>query len=446
MIDDLAKANQDREREFNELRLALEGTHISQKRPVATPKASPAFEISLFALPQMKSHGAETAAGQKDQHTTSTDSSASGFPPTTEPAVRLLLAEYTKLHSRLLTEVRSPHYKIEDESRARYTSDISSRYNQEIQLACGSKQKIREFDDQEDTDPAKVHQEMIEAYSYSPVIPSEIQAPIQVPDEKRKRNATASHRFRQRRKEREQQAANNIARLEQQAKNMAHQRDSYRRERDALQNALIRRGASLSMSNTSHDQLCEEPQSEGAGLDSTPATECHESVGAEYEGSNDDRGYANHKFETEKERRRNESDLSSILDEFSLSQAGDEKAVIISRQCCRGFPASSKPESYNPERYEAETAKQAPFVSAESRGDTNVSSDGDSTSYQAESQIRRSFDGQIASQWDLGAFCTLEGSRTSNDTITVDNLISRWTNFEPNSPKHSLLVYSRQSS
>ena len=140
MIEDLAKANQDREREFNDLRLALEGTHIDQKRPVATPKPSPTFGTSLVALPQMKSQGAENPAARKGQFLGFTNPSAYDVPPVTGPAVRLLLDEFTKLHSRLLSEVRSPHYKIENESRARYESDITSRHTLEVQAACKSEQ------------------------------------------------------------------------------------------------------------------------------------------------------------------------------------------------------------------------------------------------------------------------------------------------------------------
>ena len=71
-------------------------------------------------------------------------------------------------------------------------------------------------------------------------VPVDVQAASKVADEKRKRNATASHRFRQRRKEKEQETNNNISKLEAQVREMAEEKDYYQRERDFLQDVLLR--------------------------------------------------------------------------------------------------------------------------------------------------------------------------------------------------------------
>ena len=63
-------------------------------------------------------------------------------------------------------------------------------------------------------------------------VPVDVQAASKVADEKRKRNATASHRFRQRRKEKERENSQNIAKLEDQIRQMEEEREHYRRERD----------------------------------------------------------------------------------------------------------------------------------------------------------------------------------------------------------------------
>jgi hypothetical protein len=59
--------------------------------------------------------------------------------------------------------------------------------------------------------------------------PIDVQAASKVADEKRRRNATASHRFRQRRKEKNSE---NVANLEAQGREMEKERDHYRTERD----------------------------------------------------------------------------------------------------------------------------------------------------------------------------------------------------------------------
>lgn len=59
------------------------------------------------------------------------------------------------------------------------------------------------------------------------------QGPIQ-------RNATASHRFRQRRKEKERENSQNIAKLEDQIRQMEEEREHYRRERDYFREVAVR--------------------------------------------------------------------------------------------------------------------------------------------------------------------------------------------------------------
>ena len=71
-------------------------------------------------------------------------------------------------------------------------------------------------------------------------VPVDVQAASKVADEKRRRNATASHRFRQRRKEKEQETSNNIAKLEAQVRDLNEEKDFYQRERDFLQDFILR--------------------------------------------------------------------------------------------------------------------------------------------------------------------------------------------------------------
>lgn len=70
-------------------------------------------------------------------------------------------------------------------------------------------------------------------------VPVDVQAASKVADEKRKRNATASHRFRQRRKEKERENSQNIARLEDQIRQMEEEREHYRRERDYFREVAV---------------------------------------------------------------------------------------------------------------------------------------------------------------------------------------------------------------
>lgn len=71
-------------------------------------------------------------------------------------------------------------------------------------------------------------------------VPVDVQAASKVADEKRKRNATASHRFRQRRKEKERENSQNIAKLEDQIRQMEEEKEHYRRERDHFREVAIR--------------------------------------------------------------------------------------------------------------------------------------------------------------------------------------------------------------
>ena len=71
-------------------------------------------------------------------------------------------------------------------------------------------------------------------------VPVDVQAASKVADEKRKRNATASHRFRQRRKEKERETSENISKLESQIRDVTDEKDHYQKERDFLQDFILR--------------------------------------------------------------------------------------------------------------------------------------------------------------------------------------------------------------
>lgn len=66
-------------------------------------------------------------------------------------------------------------------------------------------------------------------------VPIDVQAASKVVDEKRKRNATASHKFRKRRKDKEQETSNKISNLKAQVREMT-------KERDFLQDVLLQNG------------------------------------------------------------------------------------------------------------------------------------------------------------------------------------------------------------
>ena len=59
-------------------------------------------------------------------------------------------------------------------------------------------------------------------------IPLNIQVASKVADDKRKRNTTAFHRFRQRRKEKERETNKNFSELEQKIRKLEEERDYYR--------------------------------------------------------------------------------------------------------------------------------------------------------------------------------------------------------------------------
>ncbi|KAF2103080.1 hypothetical protein NA57DRAFT_52617 [Rhizodiscina lignyota] len=69
-------------------------------------------------------------------------------------------------------------------------------------------------------------------------IPVESQAASRVADEKRKRNAGASARFRERRKIKEKESSQTISRLEQQVRDASEDAEYYRRERDFFANLV----------------------------------------------------------------------------------------------------------------------------------------------------------------------------------------------------------------
>ncbi len=76
-------------------------------------------------------------------------------------------------------------------------------------------------------------------------IPVGVQAASKAADEKRKRNALASKRFRVVRKERKQEISENTAKLEAQLHNMTEERDHYLRKADFLRDVILRHGIEL---------------------------------------------------------------------------------------------------------------------------------------------------------------------------------------------------------
>ena len=71
-------------------------------------------------------------------------------------------------------------------------------------------------------------------------IPIDVQAGSKVAGDKRKRNATASQRFRQRREEKERETSQKISKLEQQIQETMKEREFYRGERDDYRNIATR--------------------------------------------------------------------------------------------------------------------------------------------------------------------------------------------------------------
>lgn len=71
-------------------------------------------------------------------------------------------------------------------------------------------------------------------------VPIDVQAASKVADEKRERNATASHRFRQRRKQRERETAEKIAKWEAQVWETSEDKEHYLKERDYFRDLALR--------------------------------------------------------------------------------------------------------------------------------------------------------------------------------------------------------------
>jgi hypothetical protein len=71
-------------------------------------------------------------------------------------------------------------------------------------------------------------------------LPVDVQAASKVSNKKRKRDAATSQRFRQRRKEKERETFENIAKLEAQVRETAEERDHYLREKDHFRDIALR--------------------------------------------------------------------------------------------------------------------------------------------------------------------------------------------------------------
>ena len=80
----------------------------------------------------------------------------------------------------------------------------------------------------------------LETKNGPPQVSVDMQAASKFANEKRKRNATASHRFRQRRKEKERGTSQHISKLEQQIREIKEDREFYRGERDYFRNVATR--------------------------------------------------------------------------------------------------------------------------------------------------------------------------------------------------------------
>ena len=106
LIEDLANANKVREREYKELRLALEGTHLNQEPPNAASETSSVFGNNIGLLPRTMSANAEHLGTRKRRRKDLTGSSAIELIPDTGPTLSFLQDELTRLYSKLLTEGR----------------------------------------------------------------------------------------------------------------------------------------------------------------------------------------------------------------------------------------------------------------------------------------------------------------------------------------------------
>ena len=85
------------------------------------------------------------------------------------------------------------------------------------------------------------HQMMILDGENNPIqIPVNMQATSKIANEKRKRNATAAHRFRQRQKEEKRRNSQTIAQLGQQIRQLEEEKESFRKERDYFREITFR--------------------------------------------------------------------------------------------------------------------------------------------------------------------------------------------------------------
>ena len=132
MIEDLAKSNEDRKREFNQVRLALEATHLESKPATEDPQPrSTTHFVSLLKEPDQE-------RGQKRRRPNMSDTSirphlSTSSPPafTQQCDLDRLLEEYTTLRTNLISEVYSSQYNIEHESRKTFEGHIASAYTSE---------------------------------------------------------------------------------------------------------------------------------------------------------------------------------------------------------------------------------------------------------------------------------------------------------------------------
>ena len=148
--------------------------------------------------------------------------------------VEFLLSEFTKLRANLVAEVHSTQYEVAQDVRERFESDINQRHDREKLQVC----RRHSLDLAKDVGPCEEdanltlmssadshktkvgmgsrgpsfetarqcnhHQTMTLQTEIEPIqVPNDVRAPPIVFSEARKRNATASHHFRVKRKERE---------------------------------------------------------------------------------------------------------------------------------------------------------------------------------------------------------------------------------------------------
>ena len=76
-------------------------------------------------------------------------------------------------------------------------------------------------------------------------IPIDVQATSKVANEKRSRNAKAAHSFRQRRKQNELEAKENIDKLRAKIRKVKEEKDHYRNERDYFRDVAFRNHLSI---------------------------------------------------------------------------------------------------------------------------------------------------------------------------------------------------------